>query len=244
VLENFVGVLENCEFKPLNLSEAMVEVNAMVAKEKALTSFTTLMEKGMDPSGMDASEFDSLVERTVSEVEVSFRKSAIYGNDERIKQAWEDTVTSINRFKAQYLKDNELRLQQALIGFAHITFLGVALFVIDRISDFTCDWWSHTCTAFSKAALLAYVAIFGYVAFFGYLLYAKQGKVALGLALAELGKELVRLMGVYSEWLESLKLQVLVTKLVPIMKKVFVEKKSLDVAFEETGVTGNRAKTD
>lgn len=179
----------------------------------------------------------------MSKVQEIFRKSAIYGNEERRKEAWVDTKASLERSITQYRKDNESRLQQALIGFAPLAFLGAVLFVADRASDLTCDWWSHTCTQFSRVVLLAYLGIFIYIGVFGYILYSKQGKVALGMALAELGKEMIRLFRVYSECLEKMQVKVLVMKLPAIIKKVFSEKKSLKVALEETGVM-QRAHAD
>eukprot|EP00439_Symbiodinium_sp_Y106_P071252 s3545_g12.t1 len=103
--------------------------------------------------------------------------------------------------------ENARRLEKALVAFANISLIGLALFLLDRISDWTCDWWSQTCTDLSKLMLLAYVLIFGYVGVQAYLALHDRGRVAAAMAGGELWKEMVRLMGLYGELLQEMELK-------------------------------------
>ncbi|CAE8621281.1 unnamed protein product, partial [Polarella glacialis] len=70
--------------------------------------------------------------------------------------------------------------------------------------DWTCDWWSQTCTDLSKLMFLAYGGIFAYVGIQAYLLLHDRGRMAAAMAGGELWKEMVRLMGVYGELAQEL----------------------------------------
>merc|ERR1712050_289071 len=85
-------------------------------------------------------------------------------------------------------------------------------FVLDKISDYSCDWWPQTCVEMSKLMLVAYCIIFAYIAFNVYLVCNDRGRIATVAAGSELGKEMLRLLFVYGELMKTIKPTELVTK--------------------------------
>merc|ERR1712113_380203 len=94
---------------------------------------------------------------------MEFAKYTILGSDESRVDTWKTVEENLLALYNRYSEDNDRRLEKALIAFANIVLLGLALFILDRISDWTCDWWSKTCADMSKVMLTAYVGIFLYV---------------------------------------------------------------------------------
>merc|ERR1712012_999959 len=107
----------------------------------------------------------------------------------------------------KYVEENSRRLERALVAFANIALLGIALFVLDRLSDWTCDWWLKTCKDLSSLMFFAYLGIFIYIGWFAYKLTNTRGKLAALAAGGEMWKEIVRLCGVYGELASNLQLK-------------------------------------
>merc|ERR1712166_61293 len=128
--------------------------------------------------------------------------ATIFGSDETRIETWTAIVESLATLKSRYADDNSKRLEKALAAFANIALMGTILFVLDRISDWTCDWWSQTCADVSKMLLFAYLAIFGYIGVYLYFLFNDQGRLRAAVAIGELWKEMMRLLAVYAELLQ------------------------------------------
>ena len=63
--------------------------------------------------------------------------------------------------------------------------------MLDRISDYACDWWLDTCVAMSKIFVLFYTSVIGILGYNFYFLVKERGKTAAGLAGIELGKQMM-----------------------------------------------------
>merc|ERR1740130_1717148 len=173
-----------------------------------MTSYAKKMDAVLkrSQSGLDPDAFTLAAETVEKEVKEEYENVTIFGSEETRGECWEGIKENLQRLHDQYFKDNEVRLQQALAGFANLAILGATLFILDRVSDWTCDWWSQTCHEVSKLMLLAYLGIFAYIGFYVYKLVSDQGKMAAGLAGAELWKEMLRLLSVYGELAKQMNL--------------------------------------
>eukprot|EP00913_Durusdinium_trenchii_P002020 g1866.t1 len=127
-----------------------------------------------------------------------FKSVTIFGSDETRKDTWKEILENLKSLHGRYAEENSRRLEKVLVSFASWCLLGLALFILDRLSDWVCDWWSTTCAEASKVAMMGYSVIAVYVGFHAYLAYHDQGRLAVVMAGGELWKEMVRLMGVSS----------------------------------------------
>merc|ERR1712217_62768 len=113
--------------------------------------------------------------------------------------AWSSIEENLATLHKQYAEENARRLEEALVAFGHVALIGLILFVLDRASDWTCDWWSQTCQDLSKLMFAVYAVIIVYVGFHVSKLYTKRGGLATSTAAVELWKEMMKLCATYAE---------------------------------------------
>lgn len=101
---------------------------------------------------------------------------------ENIKEAKSMLETSITDLYEVFKKDNERKLEQALSAFAGVAALAVVFFVLDRISDYACDWYLDICVSFSRIMAFYYTAVIGVIGYHVYFLIRERGKTAASLA--------------------------------------------------------------
>jgi len=215
VLKDFVSAFHDAAPAAMSFTQAMENATVLLAKEKAMKSFTKVMDEEVQqhPRGMKPEEFESLSKRISRQVEDDFKSVTIFGSDDTRKATWQEICGHLDDLQKRYSEENSRRLEKALVGFANFCLLGLVLFLLDRISDWVCDWWSQTCTDVSKLMMGVYVVIFGYVAVNAYLALKDQGRVAAAMAGGELWKEMVRLLGLYWEMVQEMNFKELLEKL-------------------------------
>merc|ERR1712216_497022 len=120
-----------------------------------------------------------------------FDKAATFGDVEAISAAKASLQEAIGEMFESYKKDNERRLEQALSAFAGLAAAAVIFFVLDRISDYACDWWLDTCVAMSRVFVMFYTSVLGIIGYHVYFLTKERGKTAAGLAGIEMGKQMI-----------------------------------------------------
>lgn len=201
VLKDFVNAFRDAAPAAMTFTQAITNSTVLLAKEQSMRAYEKRMDKEMSKNraGMDESAFNDLHADIAKAVQEDYNRITIFGSESVRSETWDSIQESLQVLRKRYSEDNMRRLEKALAGFAHITLIGLAFFVLDRISDWTCDWWSQTCHDASKLMLLVYVAIFVYVGVKTYILFSDKGKLAAMVAGGELWKEMMRLLGVYSE---------------------------------------------
>eukprot|EP00490_Sorites_sp_Unknown_P025588 CAMPEP_0114676554 /NCGR_PEP_ID=MMETSP0191-20121206/49376_1 /TAXON_ID=126664 /ORGANISM="Sorites sp." /LENGTH=585 /DNA_ID=CAMNT_0001947717 /DNA_START=89 /DNA_END=1846 /DNA_ORIENTATION=+ len=219
VLRDFVSAFHDAAPAAMSFTQAMTNCTVLLAKEQAMKSFAKKMteEAQRHPRGMKPEEFDSLSRSITTQLEDDFKSVTIFGSDDTRKNTWSEILENLSTLQKQYAEENSRRLEKALVSFANLCLLGLVLFILDRISDWVCDWWSKTCTDLSKLMLLAYVVIFGYVGVNAYMALHDRGRVAAAMAGGELWKEMVRLTGVYGEQLQEMNFK----EIIDLAKKAF-----------------------
>lgn len=200
VLKNFVKAFQDATPVAMSFTEAMTNATVLLAKEKFMKLYTKKMEAAAKaPRGMEPKEFEKLHQTATVQLEREYQSTTILGSDEVRDSAWTDIQEQIQKLHSTLADNNERRLEKALVAFANLAILGMALFILDRASDWTCDWWLQTCRDVSSLMLLAYLGIFSYIGFFVWRLTSERGKMAAASAGAEMWKEMVRLMSVYGD---------------------------------------------
>lgn len=208
VLRDFVQAFQDACPVAMSFTEAMSNATVLMAKESVLKMYTKAMDKKISdcPRGIEPDEFQTFHKDTTKELEAQYAKTSILGSDDTRTNTWEEIRDQIKDLHTKYVVENNRRLEQALIAFANLAILGVSLFTLDRLSDWTCDWWLQTCKDLSSLMFLAYFVIFCYIGFFVWKLASNRGKMAAAASLSEMWKEMLRLCGVYSELASNIKL--------------------------------------
>lgn len=209
VLRDFVTAFHDAAPVAMSFTQAMTNCTVLLAKEQAMKSYAKKMDEEIQraPRGLEPKAFEALNRSVTKDIEAEYQRITIFGSEDTRSETWNSIQDNLQVLHKRYLEDNARRLQQALVAFGNIAVLGLALFVIDRISDWTCDWWSQTCTDLSKVMLICYLFIFSYIGFNAYLIFNEKGRLAAAIAGGELWKEMMRLLGVYGDLLQQLKLQ-------------------------------------
>jgi atlastin len=201
ILKDFVKAFENASPVAMSFCQAMTNCTVLMAKEQAMKSYQKKMDDLMkgNPRGFSEEEFE-LKSRSISGlVNNEFNATSIFGAEKVKEDAWAEVKDTLDKMQKRYLEDNSRLLEKALVGLANFALLGLVLFLLDRLSDFVCDWWLQMCREASNLLALAYVALFGYCGFYVYMLYRDRGKMGAIVASSELWKEMMRLLCVYGD---------------------------------------------
>jgi hypothetical protein len=200
ILKQFVEVFENASPVARSFIQAMRDTTTLIAKEQALKSFQDKMEREMSGlSGLSVEEFELKRTQSVADVRTEFDRVIIFGGSSARENCWKSIDKRVGRLADMYRERNERSLEQALCDLAPSMLLGMIFLSFDRVSDWTCDWWSCTCQRLSTLMSLFYILIFSRAAMRAVKLMRRRGKVAVAVAGAELFKETICLVGVYSE---------------------------------------------
>merc|ERR1712045_866118 len=118
----------------------------------AMKSYTKKMDEAASsaPRGLDPQSFDKMNREISAEIQAEFQRVTIFGSDDTRSEAWLSIEGNLQTLYKRYMEDNTRRLEKALVAFANIALLALLLFALDRVSDWTCDWWSQTCVEVSK----------------------------------------------------------------------------------------------
>jgi len=206
VLRDFVKSFQDSTPVAMSFVEAMTNATVLMAKEKFLKFYTNKLddETAKHPRGLEKAEFEKIHRSISGEIQSQFKSATILGSDNARDETWKEIADQIDSLYKRYAEENSRRLEQALVAFANLAVLGCALFALDRISDWACDWWLQTCKDLSSLMLLAYLPIFLYIGYFVWKLVSERGKMEAAACGAEMWKEMVRLMGVYGELVKNL----------------------------------------
>merc|ERR1719265_1148479 len=115
------------------------------------------------PQGLEAKDFEKATKEAENKVKHRFDKESFFGSDGEQKALWQEISVNLAHLTGKYCEDNDRLREKVLAGFASIALLGAILFLLDYASDFLCDWWSDTCAAGSRLALLVYGSITLYI---------------------------------------------------------------------------------
>eukprot|EP00929_Paragymnodinium_shiwhaense_P114657 TRINITY_DN83120_c0_g1_i1.p1 TRINITY_DN83120_c0_g1~~TRINITY_DN83120_c0_g1_i1.p1 ORF type:complete len:593 (-),score=195.31 TRINITY_DN83120_c0_g1_i1:352-2130(-) len=207
ILKEFVAAFKDAAPCAMTFTQAITVSSSLLSREKAINLYRKRMDEEMKksrPQGMEQSKFEETDKAIKEEVKGSFSGDSFFGTQDDKDDTWNTISENLQRLSEKYLEDNDRLREKVLAGFASIALLAAVLFILDYASDFLCDWWSSTCAAASRLALLVYGSIFIYIGFHTYKLWNARGYFAATACLTEMWKEMMRLLSVYSEMFSSL----------------------------------------
>jgi len=199
ILRNFVEAFHDAAPQAMTFTQAITNSTVLLAKEAADKSYSAKMEDEAkkNPRGSDPDTFLATHTAIKKMVKEEYNNHTIFGNDEVVASTWKDIDDNLQLVLKRFSEDNARRLEKALVSLANIALAATFLFLLDRLSDWVCDWWSTTCVEASRAFLMLYAVLFAFIAYHVVVLYKERGQLACLMAGGELWKEMVRLIGAY-----------------------------------------------
>ena len=200
VIKAFVEAFVDLVPKGANLATAIARSSNLMSKEEAISLFKVEMEKGIESGhskGLKADDLVKLEKRCRASALDRFIKQTGFGPVEERESVKEDLVGELDRLRLYFENENRRKMESALTIFAGLSVVAILLYGLDKISDFTCDWYSDTCVRISNALFLIYFTIIVAILTNAYLLYQSRGQAVAFVALIEMGKSAVTLFGEY-----------------------------------------------
>ena len=205
VTESFVEAFKDLVPKGANLATAIAKSSNLMSKEQAISGFKGSVERviGSEHSkGVSIEDFRKAEKKARSAALDMFLKSTNFGPPEDRNVVKDELVAELDKLRVYYEAENRRRMEAALTVFAGMSVLVCILYFIDKVSDFTCDWYSDTCVRMSNALFLVYFTIIVAILTNAYFLYQSRGQTVALMALIEMGKASV---GLFLEYFSSLK---------------------------------------
>ena len=178
-----------------------------MSKEEAISIFKSQMEKGISGNksqGLKTEDLMRLEKKSRASAIERFTKQTTFGPAEERDSVKAELVSELDRLRSFYETENRRRMESALTIFAGLSLLAFFLYTMDKVSDFTCDWYSDTCVRMSNALFLIYFTILVAILTNVYLLYQSRGQAVALVAIMEMGKSAVTLMGDYFSSIKSI----------------------------------------
>ena len=196
VFETFTEAFKNLVPKSANLALAISRSTNLISKQEALTQYRQSIQNAL-PVGssetLSADEFSRFEKRYRSAALDHFVKHSNFGPPEEREETKTELLAELETLRVHFENENKRRMEGTLTIFAGLTILVFVLYTIDRISDFTCDWYSDTCVRISNALFLIYFTIVVAILTNVYLLYHARGHAVTVVALIEMVKAAITL---------------------------------------------------
>lgn len=164
----------------LTLVQAMSSTTNLCAREKAHAIYKARMEEVCGPQCefVEDEAAEAANETAHKEALEQFASMATFGKDEDINSARDELARSITETKTQMLRENKMKMDQSLVKYAPAVIVLILAIFIDKLSDYTCDWWLDACVQMSTLLVCVYVGILCFLAFVIYELKNKRGTMA------------------------------------------------------------------
>ncbi len=200
VIKTFVEAFADLVPKGANLATAIARSSNLMSKDEAISLFKTEMEKALgsdQAQGLKVEDLAKLEKKCRASALDRFTKQTAFGPVEEREVVKEELVNELDRLRSYFETENRRKMESALTIFAGLSVLAILLYTLDKISDFTCDWYSDTCVRISNALFLVYFTIIVAILTNVYLLYQSRGQTVAFVALIEMGKSAVTLLSEY-----------------------------------------------
>jgi len=132
-----------------------------------------------------------------------FDSEATFGNKEYILLTRRELEDTVQQEYQTYIKTNKFKMQAGLERFIIPVISAIVAFILDSISDWTCDAWSQTCRSFSRLMAIVYYIVFSVMGYEFYKVYRKQGTTAVGISAMGLGQTIFQRIEEYRHSLAS-----------------------------------------
>ena len=205
LVKTFVDAFKGLVPEAENLAVAVAKSSHLISKDSAIEKFRTRVEEALEkaPRGLPEEKLQKTMDKIQSAVSEEFKTQTTFGPMEVREPIEGEFKKELGRLREGFVEDNKRRTEQALTVFSVILILILTLYVVDKSTDFTCDWYSESCVRFSNALFSVYSLLLAVILAQAFALYRERGQMLTLMALMEMGKGSVRLA---LEYVEELKL--------------------------------------
>ncbi|GAB5364623.1 hypothetical protein AAMO2058_000985600, partial [Amorphochlora amoebiformis] len=177
--------------KAISLVEAMTKATTLDAKDKALLKYRSMMDTKAGPNStyIPQKELEAVSVNALEQARLTFKKIAAFGEEKQRREALDAVFKSIGEEFERYKEANKNRVDKILAGYATLCVIALFAFLVDMLSDYTCDWWSETCRTGSTLLKYLYTLMAMVVGGQVFLLYQGEGQFVVIKALSGLFAE-------------------------------------------------------
>eukprot|EP00808_Paulinella_micropora_P001003 g57150.t1 len=189
--------------KTLTLVQAISMTTNMCAKEDALSLYRKQMDADCAGSTYHSAEaLIALNQAARGNAFDHYDRAAVFGSADHIQETRAELQREMLRVYEQYVKENKLKMTSGLEKYIIPVLAAIVAYVLDFLSDFTCDSWSETCVNMSRLLALFYYLVTLVIGWELYAIYNAQGSAAAGMGVMSLFKSA---LGKVKEFQDELK---------------------------------------
>lgn len=188
VLRNYVGAFRTCELAATSLTQAVSSSVSLLAKEHALSRYSSRMEQEIrrSGSGLTDAALEDVHRRVLEDTRAEFRQNVFMCSAAAIWETWSNIEASIPVMKVRFVEMNRLQHERALLHLVPFVISALILFVLSRLVDVTLVWWTPSARHVSNILAAGLLMIVMYMSGVACLLYMECGFLSLCLALITL----------------------------------------------------------
>mmetsp|Transcript_28561 Transcript_28561/g.45892 ORF Transcript_28561/g.45892 Transcript_28561/m.45892 type:complete len:588 (-) Transcript_28561:141-1904(-) len=190
----------------VSLFTAMTKATTLEARERAIEKYKGIMDSKAGPNKPYVKQevLDNTMQKALEEARSEFKKIAAFGDQKQREDALLKVVDYLQEEGKRYEEANRNRVDKILAGSAMFALIATVAFILDFLSDYTCDWWSDTCVEGSRLMKFIYTLAAMYIGTQVFFLYQGEGQIVMFKALGGLWAEASHLgMQYYQEFKET-----------------------------------------
>jgi hypothetical protein len=209
-VEAFEGLVP----KGTSLATAVARSANLISKGQAVADYKLQVEKLIACEGTHGVDPDLFVKgelRARNQAVENFLKGTKFGPEDERTSVKKELLHELDTLRIFFESENTRKMEASLTIFSGLALLSAVLYLMDKLSDFTCDWYSETCVRVSNALFLVYFTVTVAILTNVYLVYQSRGQTVAIMAMIEMGKSTISMVGLYidsvkkilSDWRES-----------------------------------------
>jgi atlastin len=184
--------------RTMTLVQAISVTTNICSKDDAMEMYKKAMRKAMiSGEYMPDQELTDFHKTHLAAALAWYDEKATFGEPESIAGMRKKLVEAIEEEHKHFNEINKHRMNSALQWLVVPMLVAVIAFVLDWISDWTCDAWSDHCVKFSRSAALFYYAVSALLAYNLYKIYTSNGPTMAWASALTLAKDTVETGGEY-----------------------------------------------
>jgi len=174
---------------PLTLVQAISFTTNLCAKDEAFRIYKQIMDEKCGGSAFLSDEELSAINSSAKDRAFSkFDTQATFGNKENIFLTRKELEQNVIDEYTSYKKANKFKMQAGLERYIIPIISAVVAYLLDSVTDWTCDAWSESCRTFSRLMAILYYIVFLFLGYEFYKVYRVQGTAAVGITAMGLGQ--------------------------------------------------------
>jgi len=190
-ITNFAEVFRSGELpEAVSVSHAFAKCIHLSAKENALSEYENKMREFTNTTAyFEPNELEKIHETALEDALGLYEAKSKYGQNEDRQVIRTEFQQRVDRLYGEYKKLNKARISEMLSWLAPFVLVAVIAWVVDKMTDWTCDGVIAECDKLSFVAVWVYTLVPLAIAGFSYDIYNKKGTTTMYRSLSGLVSE-------------------------------------------------------